>query len=140
VFSISDLGGWISFHEDGKMKFLHALFLLLFLFQCDLFSQQAAHTFALGDKDFLLDGKPFQIIAGEMHYARIPRPYWRHRLQMAKAMGLNTIATYVFWNFHEPLPGKFNFSTENHDLASFIRMAKEEGLWVILRPGPYACA
>ena len=140
MFSISDLGGWISFHEDGKMKFLHALFLLLFLFQCDLFSQQAAHTFALGDKDFLLDGKPFQIIAGEMHYARIPRPYWRHRLQMAKAMGLNTIATYVFWNFHEPLPGKFNFSTENHDLASFIRMAKEEGLWVILRPGPYACA
>ena len=122
------------------MKFLRALLLLLLASQCELFPQQTIHQFALGDKDFLLDGKPLQIIAGEMHYARIPRQYWRHRLQMAKAMGLNAIATYVFWNFHEPLPGKFDFSTENHDIGSFIRMAKEEGLWVILRPGPYVCA
>jgi beta-galactosidase len=122
------------------MKVLNAALLFLMLCQCDLSAQTARHTFALGERDFLLDGKPFQIIAGEMHFARIPRQYWRHRLQMAKAMGLNTIATYVFWNFHEPLPGKFDFSTENHDIASFIRIAKEEGLWVIVRPGPYACA
>ena len=122
------------------MRLFTITVLFLMLCQCDLSGQVARHTFALGERDFLLDGKPFQIIAGEMHFARIPRPYWRHRLQMAKAMGLNTIATYVFWNFHEPLPGKFGFSTENHDIASFIRMAKEEGLWVIVRPGPYACA
>jgi beta-galactosidase len=122
------------------MRFLKLVFLALLLCQCDLSAQVVKHTFALGEKDFLLDGKPFQVIAGEMHFARIPRPYWRHRLQMAKAMGLNTIATYVFWNYHEPLPGKFDFSTDNHDIATFIRMAKEEGLWVIVRPGPYACA
>ena len=125
---------------DGTMKLFRIAILALLVSQCDVSAQQAVHSFALGDKDFLLDGKPFQIIAGEMHFARIPRQYWHQRLQMAKAMGLNTIATYVFWNFHEPLPGKFDFSTENHDIASFIRMAKQEGLWVILRPGPYACA
>jgi beta-galactosidase len=122
------------------MRFLKLVFLALLLSQCDLTAQVLKHSFALSEKDFLLNGKPFQIIAGEMHFARIPRPYWRHRLQMAKAMGLNTIATYVFWNYHEPLPGKFDFSTDNHDIATFIRMAKEEGLWVIVRPGPYACA
>jgi beta-galactosidase len=122
------------------MRLFRIVILALLFSQCDLTAQPAVHSFALGHKDFLLDGKPFQIIAGEMHFARIPRQYWRQRLQMAKAMGLNTIATYVFWNFHEPLPGKFDFSTENHDIASFIRMAKEEGLWVIVRPGPYACA
>ncbi len=97
-------------------------------------------TFTLGNEDFLLDGKPFQIIAGEMHFARIPREYWRHRLKMARAMGLNTVATYVFWNYHEPDSGRFDFTTESRDIAAFIRIAGEEGLWVIVRPGPYACA
>lgn len=97
------------------------------------------HTFAVGDSAFLLDGRPFQIIAGEMHFSRIPRAYWRDRLRMAKAMGLNTVATYVFWNVHEPAPGKFDFSGRA-DVAEFVREAQEEGLWVILRPGPYACA
>lgn len=101
---------------------------------------RAAHSFAIGKGAFLLDGKPFQIISGEMHYARIPREYWRHRLRMAKAMGLNTIATYVFWNYHEVRPGVFDFHTGNRDLADFIRTAQQEGLWVILRPGPYVCA
>ncbi|HEX6809810.1 MAG TPA: beta-galactosidase family protein [Gemmatimonadaceae bacterium] len=100
----------------------------------------AAHTFAIGKGAFLLDGKPFQLIAGEMHYARIPREYWRHRLRMAKAMGLNTIATYVFWNYHETRPGVFDFHSGNRDLAVFLREAQQEGLWVILRPGPYVCA
>ena len=75
-----------------------------------------------------------------MHYARIPREYWRHRLRMAKAMGLNTISTYVFWNYHEMRPGVFDFHTGNRDVAEFIREAQQEGLWVILRPGPYVCA
>ncbi|HEV2181574.1 MAG TPA: beta-galactosidase family protein [Gemmatimonadaceae bacterium] len=100
----------------------------------------AAHTFTIGRGTCLLDGMPFQIIAGEMHYARIPRQYWRHRLRMAKAMGLNTIATYVFWNYHELRPGVFDFHSGNRDLVEFVREAQQEGLWVILRPGPYVCA
>ena len=97
------------------------------------------HTFAVEGGRFVLDGKPFQIVAGEMHYARIPREYWRARLRMAKAMGLNTITTYVFWNFHEPQPGVYDF-TGQHDVAEFVREAQSEGLWVNLRPGPYSCA
>ena len=99
----------------------------------------AKHTFAIGTNDFLLDGQRFQIRCGEIHAARVPREYWRHRLQMAKAMGLNTVCAYLFWNMHEPEQGKFNWSGQA-DAAEFCRIAQEEGLWVILRPGPYACA
>jgi beta-galactosidase len=101
---------------------------------------QEKHVFALSKGDFLLDGKPFQIISGEMHPARIPRAYWQQRIRMAKAMGCNTIAAYVFWNYHESTPGVFDFSSDNHDIAAFIRLCKQEGLWVLLRPGPYVCA
>lgn len=101
---------------------------------------QKSHTFSLGKNDFLLDGKPFQIISGEMHPARIPKEYWRNRIQMAKAMGCNTIAAYIFWNYHETKPGVFDFTTGNHNIAEFIRICKEEGMWVLLRPGPYVCA
>jgi beta-galactosidase len=102
-------------------------------------AQTAKHTFALTDSTFLLDGKPLQIISGEMHYPRVPREAWRQRMKMAKAMGLNTIGTYVFWNVHEPQKGHFDFAG-NNDVAAFVKMAKEEGLWVILRPSPYVCA
>ncbi len=88
---------------------------------------------------FHFDGRPLQIISGEMHYARIPRAYWRDRLRKARAMGLNTISTYVFWNLHEPKPGVYDFTGQN-DVAEFIREAGQEGLHVILRPGPYVCA
>jgi beta-galactosidase len=102
-------------------------------------AQSKKHTFSLGDSAFLLDGKPFQMISGEMHYPRIPREGWRQRMKMAKAMGLNTIGTYVFWNLHEPQNGKFDFSG-NNDIAAFVKIAQEEGLWVVLRPSPYVCA
>jgi len=102
--------------------------------------KETQHTFAIDSVHFLLDGKPFQIISGEMHYARIPHEYWRHRIQMAKAMGCNTIATYVFWNYHETNEGVFDFKTENRNLAEYLQIAKEEGMWVLLRPGPYVCA
>ncbi|WP_243749132.1 glycoside hydrolase family 35 protein [Mucilaginibacter agri] len=106
---------------------------------CAMAQAQVKHTFAFGDSDFLLDGKPFQMISGEMHYPRVPREAWRARMKMAKAMGLNTIGTYVFWNLHEPQKGKFDFSG-NNDVAEFVKIAREEGLWVILRPSPYVCA
>ena len=100
---------------------------------------QAQHSFTLSDTAFLLDSKPFVMISGEMHYPRVPREAWRARMKMAKAMGLNTIGTYVFWNVHEPQKGVFDFSG-NNDVREFVKIAQEEGLWVILRPSPYVCA
>lgn len=102
-------------------------------------STNTLHTFAIGTNDFLLDGQRFQIRCGEIHAARVPMEYWRHRLQMAKAMGLNTVCAYLFWNLHEPKPGEYVWTGQADD-AEFCRIAQEEGLWVILRPGPYACA
>jgi beta-galactosidase GanA len=95
--------------------------------------------FRLGEKDFLLNGKPFRIMAGEIHYQRVPREYWADRLTKLKAAGLNTVGTYVFWNALEPEPGQWDFTGDN-DLAAFVRTAQRIGLWVIIRPGPYACA
>jgi beta-galactosidase len=119
------------------MKRICALLGILSIFSGG-FAQQR-HRFALGDSVFLLDNKPFQMISGEMHYSRIPREAWRQRMRMARAMGLNTIGTYVFWNVQEPEKGKFDF-TGNNDIAAFVRTAREEGLWVVLRPSPYVCA
>ncbi len=101
-----------------------------------------AHRFDFGgpgNSEFLLDGQPFQIRSGEMHPARIPPEYWRHRIQMAKAMGLNTVAIYVFWSAHEPEEGRYDFTSAPRDIGRFLRLAREEGLWVLLRPGPYCC-
>lgn len=115
------------------------LFFMLLLVSHTGWTQTGKHTFTLGDSTFLLDGKPFQMISGELHYPRIPKEAWRHRMRMAKAMGLNTIGTYVFWNVHEPEKGKYEFSG-NNDIAAFVKIAQEEGLWVVLRPSPYVCA
>ncbi len=100
---------------------------------------QVGHTLRANGDHFELDGKPFQIISGAIHSARVPRAYWRDRLRKAHAMGLNTVETYVFWNLHEPSPGQFDFDGQS-DIAEFIREAQQEGLFVILRPGPYVCA
>ncbi|MCP5532017.1 MAG: beta-galactosidase [Akkermansiaceae bacterium] len=97
------------------------------------------HTFEIGDEAFLLDGKPFVIRTGEMHFTRVPHEYWRHRLQLLKAMGMNAVCAYLFWNFHEFEEGKFDWSGQA-DAAEFCRIAQEEGLWVVLRPGPYVCS
>ena len=97
------------------------------------------HTFVIGDEAFLLDGKQFVIRCGEMHFARIPRALWRHRIQMVKACGFNAVCAYMFWNNHEPVRGRYEFTGEK-DVAAFCRIAQEEGLWVVLRPGPYTCA
>lgn len=97
------------------------------------------NDFRVKDNAFQLNGKPFRLICGEMHYPRIPQEYWRDRMRRAKAMGINTLSTYVFWNIHERQPGVFDF-TGQADLARFIRIAQEEELYVILRPGPYVCA
>ena len=101
-----------------------------------------AHTFAFGgpgNSEFLLDGQPIQLRCGEMHPDRIPPEYWQHRIQMAKAMGLNSIAIYVFWNAHEIGEGRYDFASPARDIGKFLDIAREEGMWVLLRPGPYCC-
>jgi len=120
------------------MKKIVFFILFLGLYNCILAQQK--HTFSVKGGEFLYDNKPIRIHSGEMHYARIPHEYWKHRLQMIKAMGLNTVATYIFWNYHETAPGIWDFETGNKNIREFIKLAGEEGLMVILRPGPYACA
>jgi len=124
---------------SGKTFLKQSAFLAASLFIALAGLPLAAATFTIGDKNFLLDGKPFQIKAGEMHPARVPHGHWADRLRMIHAMGLNTVSIYVFWNVHEPREGEFNFSGDA-DIAQFVRLAQKEGLWVILRPGPYCCA
>ena len=115
------------------------LCLLLMLVVLPLLAFAQKSTFEIKDGNFYRNGKVTPILSGEMHYPRIPHQYWRHRLQMMKAMGLNTVATYVFWNAHEPEPGTWDF-TGDMNLAEYIKIAGEEGMMVILRPGPYVCA
>ncbi|GHU73146.1 beta-galactosidase [Bacteroidia bacterium] len=96
-------------------------------------------TFETGKNTFLLNGQPFVVKAAEIHYPRIPQEYWEHRIEMCKALGMNTLCLYVFWNIHEQREGQFDF-TGNNDVAAFCRLAQKHGMYVILRPGPYVCA
>lgn len=89
--------------------------------------------------NFYLDGKPFKLISGSIHYFRVVPEYWRDRLEKLKAMGANTVETYIPWNAHEPKKGQFNFEGRL-DLVRFVKTAQELGLYVILRPSPYICA
>lgn len=120
------------------MKKLRYFLLLLAILPLGTFAQKKI-SFEIKDGDFYLNGKATPIYSGEMHYSRIPHEYWRHRLQMMKGMGLNTVATYVFWNWHETEPGKWDFEGDKN-LAEYIKIAGEEDMMVILRPGPYVCA
>ncbi len=109
---------------QGKLPLI-ALVLSVFLVGGCPAAAPAQHSFAVANGRFELDGKPYQILSGEMHYPRVPRAYWRDRFRMARAMGLNTITTYVFWNLHEPRPGVFDFAGQN-DIAEYIREAQQE--------------
>jgi len=95
--------------------------------------------FIAGENEFLLNHKPFIIRAGELHYTRIPRAYWDHRIKMCKAMGMNTICIYLFWNIHEQTQGVFDFTGQN-DVVEFVRLIQKNGMYCIVRPGPYVCA
>lgn len=88
---------------------------------------------------FYLNGEPFQIISGAIHYFRTVPEYWRDRLEKLRGLGCNTVETYVPWNFHEPRKGVFRFDGMR-DVVRFVRLAQEVGLFVILRPSPYICA
>ncbi len=119
-----------------KSKLLTLLLALMVLAGC---AGAKGGTFEAGKNTFLLNGQPFVIKAAEIHYPRIPREYWEHRIEMCKALGMNTLCLYVFWNLHEQTPGDYDFAG-NKDLAAFCRLAQKHGMYVIVRPGPYVCA
>jgi beta-galactosidase GanA len=119
-------------------KVMSAVLALLCLSRVPAFAEKTP-SFRFEGRQFVLNGKPFQIMAGEIHFQRIPREYWADRLVKIRAAGLNTVCTYVFWNALEPEPGRFDLTGQN-DLPAFMRTAQRAGLWVIVRPGPYACA
>lgn len=119
--------------------FFFALAVLSLFFTCCRPNNKSKETFELGNQTFLLNGKPFVIRAAELHYPRIPKEYWEHRIEMCKAMGMNTVCLYVFWNLHEQKEGVYDFSGQN-DIKQFCKLAQKHGMYVIVRPGPYVCA
>lgn len=114
-------------------KALLMLFVVLASLSC------YAGKFEAGKSTFLLDGEPYVVKAAELHYPRIPKEYWDHRIKTVKALGMNTVCLYTFWNAHEPREGQFDFTGQN-DLREFIRLCQANDMKVILRPGPYVCA
>lgn len=102
-------------------------------------SSAAAPAFTYDSRSFLLHGEPYIIIGGQMDPQRIPPEYWRDRLAKARAMGLNTIFSYVYWNLLEPEQGQWKIGEESNDIVKYFQIAQEEGLHVVLRPGPYIC-
>lgn len=96
-------------------------------------------TFAIGDKDFLLNGEPFRILSGAIHYFRVHPDQWEDRIHKARLMGLNTIETYVPWNEHSPAPGAF-LTEGGLDMGRFLDVVQAAGMRAIVRPGPYICA
>ncbi|MBQ7572532.1 MAG: beta-galactosidase [Bacteroidaceae bacterium] len=115
------------------------LLALVALFSVAASAATKSHSFSIGDKTFLLDGKPFVVKAAEVHYPRIPQAYWEQRIKMCKALGMNTLCIYIFWNSHEPQQDQFDF-TGNNDIRAFVKLAQKNGMYVIVRPGPYVCA
>lgn len=97
------------------------------------------HRFEARNRNFLIDGEPTLIVAGEMHFGRVLAEDWELRIKQAKAMGLNTVSFYLFWNQVEKREGQFDFSGMN-DVRRVLKLCQDNGLWAILRPGPYCCA
>jgi hypothetical protein len=91
---------------------------------------------SLDNKSFIVDGHRLFVFSGAIHYFRVPEELWNDRLMKMKAAGLNTIETYVAWNFHEPREGQADYSS----LDRFLTLAEKWGFYVIVRPGPYICA
>lgn len=96
-------------------------------------------AFEIRGSEIYSEGKPFRIFSGAMHYFRIHPDLWEDRFRKFKAMGLNTLETYIAWNIHEPERGRFCFDGFG-DIERYLQMAAGFGLKVIVRPGPYICS
>ena len=116
-----------------------ALLLAMLLIPTVAGAKDDSPRFEAGDGKFLLNGEPFVVKAAELHYPRIPKEYWEQRIQLCKALGMNTICLYTFWNAHEPKMDQFDFTGQN-DIREFIKLCEKNDMKVILRPGPYVCA
>uniref|UniRef100_A0A7M5X9T6 Beta-galactosidase n=2 Tax=Clytia hemisphaerica TaxID=252671 RepID=A0A7M5X9T6_9CNID len=104
-------------------------------------AEKTSHTSSLKikGKDFVLEGKPFQILCGAIHYFRITPDSWDDRIKKAKGMGLNSVDIYIPWNLHEPQPGKFS-TTYAKQLRMFMDLLKSNDMYAVMRPGPYICS
>ncbi len=122
-----------------KKSYIILSILLVLLFDCNLLiAQSILSPIHFSKESYLKDGKPFYIKSGEFHYFRVPKSDWQKRMKLLKQAGGNCIATYVPWLIHEPKEGLFDFySADFKDLEAFLKLAKQEGLYVIVRPGPY---
>jgi beta-galactosidase len=121
-----------------KSAFLLIMALGLMCFHTEARAQQTLTPILFTPISYVKDGKPFYLISGEFHYFRVPKADWKKRMELFKQAGGNCVATYVPWLIHEPKEGTFDFSTEGiRDLEDFLKLAKEENLYVIVRPGPY---
>ncbi|XP_064648541.1 beta-galactosidase-like isoform X2 [Lineus longissimus] len=129
---------FISHHFHAKIVSIVLLAILA------LWSEKtsATRTFTIdtASQKFYKDGEPFTYVAGSMHYARVPPYYWKDRLLKMKAAGLNAVQFYVPWNFHEPTPGIYDFSSPEKNLVGFLETIRDVGLLAIVRAGPYMCA
>lgn len=129
--------------DTQQLKRTNIILFLFLLLSATATAAEPADTnrsvFKAGDQCFLLNGEPFVVKAAELHYPRIPKEYWDHRIKMVKALGMNTVCLYTFWNAHEPRPDQFDFTGQN-DLREFIKLCQKNNMKVILRPGPYVCA
>uniref|UniRef100_A0A0K0EEQ4 Glyco_hydro_35 domain-containing protein n=1 Tax=Strongyloides stercoralis TaxID=6248 RepID=A0A0K0EEQ4_STRER len=119
--------------------YIKILFILIFNLIIYLKSYAKEFSIDYNTHEFKLDGRPFRYISGEVHYFRIPHTYWRDRLRKIRSSGLNAIQVYIPWNYHETVRWRYNF-TEKYDVVEFLKIAQEEDLFVLLRPGPYICA
>ncbi|MFS7991304.1 putative beta-galactosidase [Helianthus anomalus] len=120
-----------------RMPRIKILLLLLFIFSCVCSSIRAAVSY--DDKAIIINGRRRILMSGSIHYPRSTPEMWPDLIKKAKDGGLDVIQTYVFWNGHEPSPGKYNFEGR-YDLVKFIKLIQEAGLYVNLRIGPYVCA
>ncbi|KAG9134791.1 hypothetical protein Leryth_001122 [Lithospermum erythrorhizon] len=118
----------------GRVKMLSLIVFLLMV--C---SAVVNATVSYDDKAFIINGKRKILISGSIHYPRSTPEMWPDLIQKAKDGGLDVIQTYVFWNVHEPSPGKYDFGGR-YDLVKFIKLVQQAGLYVHLRIGPYICA
>jgi beta-galactosidase len=102
-------------------------------------SQKPSFNIDYNSDTFRMDGEPFRYVSGSLHYFRVPRDLWKDRMQKMRAGGFNAIQFVVEWNLHEPKPGQYDFEGIL-DINAFIQLAQDQGLYVLLRPGPYICA
>ncbi|KAK7839755.1 beta-galactosidase 15 [Quercus suber] len=112
----------------------------LFLFTAfSLFMPLLSVDVSYDGRSLKIDGKPKIVLSGSIHYPRSTPEMWQPLIQKAKEGGIDAIETYVFWNAHEPLRRQYDFSG-NLDLVRFIKTIQSEGLYAVLRIGPYTCA